>query len=328
MKTKNITEMNKRFYLSILPAMAFAACALTFASCGGDEEDSYNPPSKGEAYAGKLVTQVGDYKFYYDGDNRCYRMTSYDDGTYEIDYSKGTITVDYGDQVLNVKFNGDGYVTEMSGSWVESYGGEVHSGSGIQNIAYDGDGHLKSISVSSTEKYSYDGESGSVDATGTVECVWVGGNLVSSEGMYEEREGGERWWERSNYDLTYDETLDNETGQVPVAISDIFGDYTNSLPLVGLFGKGPAHLPESVSEKIVDSDGYGYEYRSNVAYGLNADGTISWERLDNDTYRYSYKTVTSQDEDSAPAYSVAKAMPAGKKKLRVRDFFMHKRNRK
>ena len=320
--------MNKNLYLSFLPTMVFVAFALTFASCSDDEEGNYNPPSKGETYAGKLVTQVGNYKFYYDDYNRCFRMTSYDDGTYEIDYSKGTVTIDDGDQVLNVKFNGDGYLTEMSGSWTESYDGENYSGSGSQNIAYDSEGRLKSISVSSTEKYSYDGESGSVNATGIVECNWVGGDLVSSEGRYEEREDGYRWWETSSYDLTYDEALDNETGQVPVAISDIFGDYTSSLPLAGLFGKGPAHLPESVSVRIEDSDGYGYDNQGNVTYGLNADGTISWERLYYDTYHYSYKTVTSQDEDFAPAYSVAKVMFAGKKKLRVRDFFMHKRNRK
>ena len=320
--------MNKKSWKYLVPCMAFALCSVAFTSCGDDDEGGPTPQGPTTTFAGKLPTQVGSYTFHYDDNGRCTRVSSSYGNVLEIDYKRNIIMTDGEDDYMNITFNSKGYITKMSGSWNYSEGGEYEKGSGTVTFKYDGDGHLTTYSGTSKESYSFDGEKYSYTGYGNVSCTWRGGNLVSAEYTYEETENGDKDTETEDYTITYDETSDNETRQCPMALNDIFGDDMYLLSIVGLYGEGPAQLPERI--ECVGKDNYGSSYTdiTNAAYGLNADGTIDWESLNGYRYDYSYTTFSSDDNAETAAYNMAKAMQAGQKKLRVRDFFMPKRNRK
>ncbi len=320
--------MNKKSLKYLVPCMAFALCSVALTSCSDDDEGGATPKGPTTTFAGKLPTQVGSYQFHYDDNGRCTRISSSYGDVLEIDYKRGTISTDGEDDYMNVVFNSKGYITKMSGSWNYSEDGEYEKGSGTVTFKYDGDGHLTTYTGTSKESYSYDGEKYSYTGYGKVGCTWSSGNLVSAEYTYEETENGDKDTETENYTITYDNTLDNKTRQCPMALNDIFGDDMFLLAIVGIYGEGPAQLPEKVECKGIDSYGSTYTDITNTEYGLNADGTIDWERLNGYHYEYSYKTYSANGDEATPAAKMTKAMQAGQKKLRVRDFFMPKRNRK
>ena len=320
--------MNKNSWKYLVPCLAMALCSVAFTSCSDDDEGGSTPQGPTATYAGKLPTKVGSYIYQYDEKGRCTKVsTSYYD-LLEIDYSKGIITMDDGEQEMKITFNGNGYITKMSGSWNYEDEYESESGSGTTTFKYNGDGNLTSVTATSKGKYSYDGEKGSFSGTSKTTCKWSGGDLISATWKYEEKAGGYTSWEKEEYTIAYNGTLDNKTRQYPMALSDLFGDDSYMLAAVGMFGKGPAHLPETITCKYSADDDNGSTYTSDVEYGLNPDGTIDWEKFEYDTYYYSYSAYSSGDDEATPAAKMTKAMQAGQKKLRVRDFFMPKRNRK
>ena len=327
-KQKNITMMNKNSWKNLVPCLAMALCSVAFTSCSDDDEGSA-PKGPVATYNGKLPTQVGSYNFYYDDNGRCYNISSsYGYDVVNIDYKKLIISTDDEEDYMHVVFNNKGYITKIYGSWNYSDGSEYERGSGTVTFKYDGDGHLTAQTGTSKESYSYDGEKSSYTGSGKVTCTWKGGDFVSARYEYTETEDGKTDTETEEYKVTYDNTLNNKTGQFPMAFTDIFGDDQYLLALVGMFGKGPAHLPELIECKTIYGDGSSYNEQTYAEYGLNADGTIDWEMLNGYRYEYSYKTYSANGDEATPAAKMTKAMQAGQKKLRVRDFFMPKRNRK
>lgn len=320
--------MNKNSWKYLVPCLAMALCSVAFTSCSDDDEGAA-PKGPVATYNGKLPTQVGSYNFYYDDNGRCYNISSsYDYDVVNIDYKKLIISTDDEEDYMHVVFNNKGYITKIYGSWNYSDGSGYERGSGTVTFKYDGDGHLTAQTGTSKESYSYDGEKSSYTGSGKVTCTWKGGDFVSARYEYTETEDGKTDTETEEYKVTYDNTLNNKTGQFPMAFTDIFGDDQYLLALVGMFGKGPAHLPELIECKTIYGDDGSYNEQTYAEYGLNADGTIDWEMLNGYRYEYSYKTYSANDDEVTPAAKMTKAMQAGQKKLRVRDFFMPKRNRK
>ena len=81
-----------------MPAVALAMCAFTFTSCDDDDDEYRMPTGPAATYAGKLVTGVGSYKFHYDDNNRCYKVTSSYGDVVMIDYKRGTISLESEDE--------------------------------------------------------------------------------------------------------------------------------------------------------------------------------------------------------------------------------------
>ena len=325
---QNIIKMNKKFFLSVMPAVALAMCAFTFTSCDDDDDEYRMPTGPAATYAGKLVTGVGSYKFHYDDNNRCYKVTSSYGDVVMIDYKRGTISLESEDEEFRVSFNGKGYITNMSGSWSDRDGEVTVKGSGSISYLYDGEGRLVSHKESASESGTYNGYRYSYNESASMSCKWVDGDLVSVLIRCDENEDGDKSWYTDEYTITYDKMNENAERQFPVVFGDFFGDDYYTLAMVGMFGKGPAHLPETVIDEYEENGGSTYTDRYNVSFGLNYDGTIDWERINGSAYTYSYMTYLSDGEDDVMVDVPYKVAPAGKKRMSVRGFFMRHRDRK
>lgn len=282
--------------LRMIGAMALCAViAPAVTSCGDDDK---NEPGGGTVIEidGERLTSVAGYNIGYDSEGRPEVISgSYD--RINIDYSRGTITPggsDYDeDEVLNVKFNGKGYISELSSSWdyteIEDGVKYQYKGSGKATFSYDKDGHISSVRVSSSDversqygTYKYEDNIAS-------DYTWEEGNLVKIEEEDIEIEDGDKEVDYETYEFDYGNNI-NTYKQMPWAYSDAFAfdDEMYVLASCGLFGVGPRMLPSYMTE----TNDYGSNYSRNISYTLNTYGALSVERIGNNTYRYGYGMVS------------------------------------
>ncbi len=275
---------------------ALAICAMlapVFTSCGSDDDDepfgrpdvpSITEPggiSGNETYV--RLTSLGGLPIYYDNQGRVEGVGNYLD----IDYSRGKILME--DQEMNIKFNGKGYIKEISGAWDYEDEGDRYKGSGKMEFYYDGDGHLHEYKVNSTEIEYEDGEKTSYKEGFTYTCTWKGGNLVRVNGEGYETEDGET--DRYNEGFVYQYgDRHNKYYQMPLCITEYLLDADEFMVLAaaGLFGYGPANLPNGG----IESDDDGYEDSFSVRFSLNENGSIAREIFDNSSVTWGYSEYT------------------------------------
>lgn len=282
---------------------AFALCAVllpVFASCGDDDDNvpgdgpdipaiSDDGPSGEVSYL--RVSSVGNYRIYYDEKGRVQGVGS---GLY-IDYSNGKFEVE--DEVANVKFNGKGYISEISGSWnyEDEYGS--YKGNGKMTFSYNGSGNLVKYVTSSKETEYSDGMKYNYDESFTTECKWTGGNMVRAtcEGYERDEEGTDRWSEQ--YVFEYDQEK-NRYYQMPLSVSSVLdvNDEWLALAAAGLLGRGPANLPSTCAN--VDEDGEVDSYIIN--FRLNDNGSIAREIINNSSIDWGYDEYTRGMFDEQP----------------------------
>ncbi len=203
-------------------------------------------------------------------------------------------------------YNVCGYIKKLSYSTtVDSSIDYVRSE--VINCTYDDDGHLTRISSSCTDSYYVDKLANMSVAqvySYTSNFTWSDGDLTSvsiKEGQTNETyENGVKVSSYSYDDYTFKREItysgdENVYLQPTMAILSCAMEFScwNSgllyqLGCAGLFGVGPAHLPDSCEGDI------------NVffSYDLNDDGTISKENINGNityahSYTYSYITFTS-----------------------------------
>lgn len=300
----------------LLATFCLVMCGL-FTACNDDDEKVPNGPTI--TYAGKLPQTVSGYTFIYDGEGRCTEIKSYSSSYCKIDYEKGIIFIeDDEESASQVAFNGQGYITEVKGSWEEKEEGYQYKGNGKITFSYNKNGQLTSVKGSYNESGSNDaGEKFTYEGSSNADYTWNDGNLTKVESKYTEIEDGEKFEDYYTFTLRYG-TQKNELGQFSLALCKAFDleDY-DMFSLVGLFGKASALFPESVREVNHDSEGYEDDETDNVSYDLNEDKTIHVEEINGYGYSYSYTTPVE-----------GRATVKEGKKLSLRSLFVSHRNKK
>lgn len=307
---------------------ALALCAVlvpALSSCGGDDDD--DEPGNGGVIVmdGTRLTSVSNYRISYDADGRLKRISSPFTGNgnlLEIDYADGTITLDDGEdemEYMDVKFNGNGYISRLSSSWdyTENDGGDRYryTGDGRMTFSYNGDGNLVKIDceMTETEKDLDDNSTERFTERYTISYDWRNGNLVRAVEEGREIEDGDDDDWTDTYTLEYG-NLPNTFLQTPATIAYIGFDESamQLLAMAGLFGNGPEMLP---SEMTDDEDGYTDTWR--IVFSLNSNGSIAEERNGYRGYTYGYSNITRAAQ--GPKLDV---------KASVRDIFRKHASRK
>lgn len=283
-----------------LCAVAIAAAGLTLASCSSDE-----PTGKDDGdvilFNGTRLVKLNNYDLIYDSNGRfVYAKEHNYDYTPEvtIDYANGKINFENGDFGY-IEFNKSGYISAIRTSKNEGDGYEVPKTSSC-HISYDSNGHI--LSTKRIDDYAgyRNGSAWTRKRTDNTTYNWESDNLISIEWSSSIIDNGQEEIEqnKSIVKISYS-NMANSSRQYPFAIAHklrILG-YTDILSMVGLFGKGPAYLPESVSGKWNDNPEWD---TTTLKYKLNDNGTIATESLtysdddhsDNDykeTFNYTYE---------------------------------------
>lgn len=336
--------MNFRF-IKGLGIIAVASMTLSFAACGSDDDDpqpvpNVKPtPGNGDnednggnsgnggnnqangditSINGTHLTGVGAYRFYYDTNGRVASVYNGSNPDITFDYGTGKLCfhdVEDGDdevQMFNVRFTSEGYIASFSGSWDEVDDGYHYVGSGTCTFSYNADGHIvKAVYEGNDTETGPDGTYNDYGKS-TVTFTWTADNLVKAfEQSYARDEDGEESWTNTNI-LTYGNTV-NAFKQYSFGMGYLdFGEGTEILMCVGLFGKGPANLPNNLHR--INEDNYTYDL--TLRYDLNDTGTIATEYIDDyEIINYYYNTI-----DSRASFGSNKEA----KKFSMRNFFKFK----
>lgn len=311
--------MKKTFRL--LGALALCVVMIPAASsCGGDDDG--NEPGNGGVVdiEGSRLTSINGARITYDADGRLTRVSS--PYGVSIDYSRGTISLEDEDDeegTMDVRFNGRGYLSELSGSWDYTDDDDRYeyryTGSGKVTYSYNGDGNLTKVVSENreTEKNLTTGEKEEYSGKFTMTLTWRDGNLITAVGESEEREDGrtERWTE--TYTYTYG-NQPNKYFQMPISISYPLADESafGVLAAVGMFGKGPVMLPDYMRESEVEDDGYTDNHSYNISFSLLSSGAIKTEDFGYHTYNYGYGS-SSRSAGATTGKEIKKS---------TRDFFI------
>lgn len=305
--------MNFRF-IKGLGIIAIASMTIGFAACGDDDDDPepnpiVNPDGNGSGNDGQAngtitsingthLTGVGPYRFKYDTEGRVASVYYGNDPAITFDYASGKLcfydTYDDEDdiEVQDVRFTKEGYLAGFSGSWDEiDDDGYRYVGSGYCSFSYNSDGNLvEAVYESNDKEIGPDGTFTEYDKH-TCTFTWTDGNLVKMvEDAYEKDEDGVDTW-TNTFTLTYGDTT-NAFKQYSLGMGYLdFGEGTEALMCAGLFGKGPAKLPNKLSRHDYD----GYSYDADMSFELNDNGTIAKEYFgEYYTLDYFYQSIDSR----------------------------------
>lgn len=316
-----------------------ALCAITFCACGGDDEDNEsggggstsNVDNPLVSEGGKLLTSVSFYyyndspeiyTFSYDGKLRPYKVSDMYEDLYVIDYDKGIVETWVGEDMgLSIKFNSDGYITKIKGSWEYKDDGETFSGSVEWNLSYSSEGRMTSANTVTETWEGNDYEK----FTSNNSLTWSNGNLTNStvNGKWTDSKGKEIASVYSSYSFEYGSMI-NKFKQYP----GILGE--DPMPLCGLYGKGPNMLPISVTYAYKEVDAH-EEYVDNAfmtsEYTLNDDGSIgteTWKKDSRQAFKcvYSYSSANSASRLNTRSCEETKESSKTDKAKRVREFLM------
>lgn len=331
--------MKKQNFSKSVLAFMLGLSVLSLSSCGGDDEGG---SSSGSKTAGQientdgeklLVTEAGSYKFYYDDDNLLENI--YDGNTlmYEVSYNPFTMKYEYEgsyyveqQKISDVSFNGKGYITKLK--YKESYVNESDNYSDVVNstvnFSYDGDGHLTKISGSEEGYEIEDGTKISFNASGSYTLTWKSGRLMKIVGKVNEEEGTSE--ESLTFSYDDDDIYPNLTHQFPQCCwYNIESDNYDWMAALGLIGRGGDYLPSSAEYLYEANSGDEDDDESNefdFSYTFNLDGSLRSESIGRSTYRYSYDTLSEDDEDEAKQ-ATRSAEKAGKHHV---SRFFHKKH--
>lgn len=305
--------------LKFLSVAAVAlAIAPVFNSCKSDDAPDEPNGSEAAVIDGTHVTSINNCHIGYDQHNRPVSFTDgHDEDAISIDYNANKIYFEDGE--LDVKFNKNGFITEMSSSWDLKYeedGESYHSkGSGKITCSYDKNNCLTSMKETSseTEKYSESKETYKYTRDAKTTLTWNNGNLVKIYSEEKENENGEKDEEHYTTDVEYSNDV-NPYKQFPLSLLDAFEDGFDVFFAVGLFGNGPAYLPRSMS--IEDEDGYTDSY--NLTFSLNNNGSFNIEKYANQTWYYGYSDISRAGNFSGKSLKLNS----------IRNIFRHSNHKK
>lgn len=285
---------------------ALALCVSpAFTSCSNDDDNGGGSGKPVETFDGYLLTRVGEYSFSYDEKGRCTTVWDNGDPEMEFNYNSGTLMTE--DESGKVRFNGSGYINEISGSYTEKDedDGTVEKSSGSFTFSYNSNGNL--VSVKGESKGSVSGRYGYSWSDNFQETyTWTNGNLVKVKCLWTSVEDGEKWSDTYEADVTYG-TETNKYRQYTYMLADEgilynFDGEFEALALVGLFGKGTAEYPQTISYSWSEFDSDGTtnsgsgSYRSTIT--TNTFDAISTERVAPmsgswySTYYYEYEPAS------------------------------------
>ena len=281
----------KKFGILFLSAFSL----LFFFSCSKDEPSGDTFTS----FDGESLTGINDSKFYYDDKGRLIEVSDrYDSMT--IDYAKGTFTLE--DEVYKFKTNGDGYITEITYSYdeIDEWDGYKYQykGNGKYTITYSNDVITKmEVTYSETEKDLNTNETEKFESEGKFTLTWKSNMLTAINIKGKEKEDGETDTWEDDYIIDYGHEA-NAFRQYPLTITEdaLYFDHGMAcMAAVGMFGKGPAMLPE-----YIEGNDDSYYWDTDINFSLNPNGSIKREVTDYDTYTYYYNDLSSRF-NSAPA---------------------------
>lgn len=283
-------------------ALAAMIVCPTMTSCGDDDDDD-NAGGNGNngsavTFDGQQLLSAGRYNFSYDDKGRCTEINSGYGMLVEIDYNKGLLVNE--DEELKVKFNGKGYISELSEKFEERDGSDYYKTDAKMSLNYDKAGHLLSINISVKESGKEDGEVFTFSAEGKATYTWTNGNMVAGEFITNYNDDGDKGIETTVYTITYGDQP-NEFNQYTYALATNVIELDDMpLAMVGLIGVGPANLPSKIAVEYSDTyDDDDYSESLSSTFTLNNNGTVASERMSYNGYyqqtlNYNYGSVASK----------------------------------
>ncbi len=311
--------MTKRtLWWTMVSAMLLVPATL-FTSCS-DDDDNGGPSTQAgivDSETGLRLTGFGNYSYSYDSKGRLSEISS-SGKSYEFTYNPNKIIGKYEDEyedvIISVGYNGAGYLSSYSESWVY----EDWSESGTASFSYDGSGHLTKISGSWKGSGIDDGERYSESGTTTWNFTWSS-NRLTKVVVTDKVDGHTNYTETTTF--SYNGDYDNPFRQWTPSLAYVFTDSGETPALMsfaGLLGVGPSELPsaleyewEDLEEDDEGSDSY------NISYSYNSEGAVRVTRIGGASYTFYYDYADSDDDDDeAPARKPAMQEESSKTSLR------------
>ena len=308
----------KKIYQSLATILTMAVASVAFTACssdGGDEDGGNGGGTGGGSLSSTIPTTTpkdingnllrlktivggpdGNCTLTYDANGVPSQFNLGNEGKVTVNGNKITYTYEaswgnnnwekINDEYI-VTLNSDGLVTgiamttkeEIQQTYFES---AVTQGS--VTFSYNGQKQLVKITGTGTTHKEEDGEKWSYQTTFTQTNTWNNGNLTKTEVVANYTGGGQA---TTTFTYTYG-SLVNTTKQYPYRIADSainLGEGMAVFALLGYFGVGPANLPTSYTEKLVENYSgeapFTEENTYTLSYTLNSNGSIATEKEGN-----------------------------------------------
>ncbi len=334
--------INKITFISV--CICFLS-GMAFTSCSSDDDEGSASSDAGVMgdNAKVRVTQVGNYRFYYDEKGRIDHILDGSYEEYQFTYDPNKVIsrdseYDEGEDELSISYNSKGFVQKLDYSTSFTEGKYTYDIEGSSSYSYDGQGHLKQISSTIKEKRTGNGKASIEDGKYSTSFTWENDMLVSIYCYETESEDGETETSESTCTLTYAtdnlENYLNKYYQYTPPISDQLegvgdGELEEALAYLGVMGKGPKYLPISFKEKweeYYDGETDSGSSTKTLKYGFNSNGTISYVTVNNSRYNYSYSYLQDEEESKSNMNYAPKAKD-GKRKGIFRRLFSHSKTK-
>lgn len=316
---------------------------MAFIACSGDDDEGAASTDAG-VIAGKAnvrLTQVGDYRFYYDDKGRIDHIL---DGKYEgyrFTYDPNKVIwydtykdADDEEDEVSISYTSKGYLNKLEASSSRENSDHDWNSTGSSSYTYDGSGHLTKISSSWKETLWEDGEKYNISGNGSTTLTWKNDMLVKVVEEETEYEDGEAETSKSIITFTYDsdnlEDYFNEYYQYTPSSNYLEGmgdgELEEAMAYIGLIGKWSKYLPVSSNEEweeFYDGRNHTGSNTKNYRYGFNSNGTVSYTTVNSARYSYSYTDSGDDRQNSKSGMKVASKEKGGKKENIVRRLFNH-----
>ncbi len=326
----------KKIYQSLATILTMAVASVAFTACssdGGDEDGGNGGGTGGGSLSSTIPTTTpkdingnllrlktivggpdGNCTLTYDANGVPSQFNLGNEGKVTVNGNKITYTYEaswgnnnwekINDEYI-VTLNSDGLVTgiamttkeEIQQTYFES---AVTQGS--VTFSYNGQKQLVKITGTGTTHKEEDGEKWSYQTTFTQTNTWNNGNLTKTEVVANYTGGGQA---TTTFTYTYG-SLVNTTKQYPYRIADSainLGEGMAVFALLGYFGVGPANLPTSYTEKLVENYSgeapFTEENTYTTSYTLNSNGSIATEKEGNQTITYTYTTISDDNNSNS-----------------------------
>ncbi len=286
-------------------ALVAVVLGVSLCACSDDEDDNNNASSSLTSgtiikttdgnqllLAGINYSSGEKYSFRYDDQGRC----NFLEGAFnfEMSYDPYKIVIFAYDELQrsDLTFNTLGYVTKINCARTRTDLDYERYDSAAINISYDGDYPTTIIeNYSAKEIDNKNTLTQSLNATSTL--TWKDGNLTKMDVTWEEYDDESGSWPGAcTFTYEYGEE-DNEYKQHTLALNEAFYfDFMEDLGFIGYFGKGTSLLPTSC-EVVWDEYDNKETYSFTASYTKNRDGTIETEKINSNTYTYSYTSLGS-----------------------------------
>lgn len=289
--------------MKTIKIMAALLLLCVVVSCSKDDDDSGSASTSAgviDKKTGLRIKSCGNYNIYYNDDGR---LNYIDDGyrKWMFSYKPDKITEKGGDEgILNVGYNGSGYLSSVKFSDVDTEGRWNENES--STLSYDGSGHLINISGSGHEIGTENGKR--YDESWTFSYTFTWRNNLLQQMVYIEKdvEDGETETYTEKWIFSYDnDSYENVYRQWTPSLVEYLENFEELLAVVGLLGVGPNMLPSSADvteEEYYDGKSHTYNNSYTFRYGFNSNGSISYTTANGTRCNFSYDYAESDDRSS------------------------------